>query len=304
MANFFSNLNDNYGVLKVSGNNVTNFLQGQLTCNLQNISELGTIGARCSAKGRVVSVCYIFYYENCFYLIVPTDLLPKQQQDLAKYALFSKCKVEITNDFTLFGIANKQNDLTELLPFTNIVRITDNLYISACLKNNEQQIFTKLQQNYPEQPLNKWYLTQIKAGIAYVNLTTSEQFVPQMLNLPEIGAVSFDKGCYMGQEVVARMQYLGKPKRQMYRIAMLGDNCQIGAELLNAEQKAVGKVILGAKCNLDVLTNNSHNLMTNLNRNYQYELLAVLDNKYISAPIYLNNEPVNILNLPYSINNN
>lgn len=78
----------------------------------------------------------------------------------------------------------------------------------------------KLSAQLPEGDLNQWLLGQIRAGIGQVMPATRELFIPQMLNLQAIGGVSFKKGCYTGQEIVARMQYLGKLKRRLYRLAL------------------------------------------------------------------------------------
>ncbi|HBT58772.1 MAG TPA: folate-binding protein YgfZ, partial [Pseudomonas sp.] len=68
--------------------------------------------------------------------------------------------------------------------------------------------------------LNQWQLQRIRSGVGQVSDETREHFIPQMLNLQQLGGVSFRKGCYTGQEIVARMQYLGKLKRRMYRLLM------------------------------------------------------------------------------------
>ena len=81
----------------------------------------------------------------------------------------------------------------------------------------------------PEGELNQWLLGQVRAGLGQVMPETRELFIPQMLNLQAVGGVSFKKGCYTGQEIVARMQYLGKLKRRLYRLALPGDTLPVPA---------------------------------------------------------------------------
>jgi len=299
MDNFFTNLKSNYGVIKVGEANVSKFLQGQLTCNLNDISDLGIIGARCNAKGRVVSICYIFYADNSYYLVLPTDLLAKQQQDLAKYGLFSRCTVEACNDFAIFAIYDA-NNLSPHISSAHIIKISANLFMVVCAKNQEHQTTAQLNTNYANKNLKFWYLAQIQAGIAHINLQTSEKFVAQMLNLQAINAISFNKGCYMGQEVIARMQYLGQAKRRLYRLQVNASNCNIGDELFNADNKTVGSVILPVNLNDEKQASFEQNLPIIKQQN-NYELLAVLDNKATNQPIYLNNQQVKILDLPYEL---
>ena len=100
----------------------------------------------------------------------------------------------------------------------------------------------------PEGRLNDWLLGQIRAGIGQVTGTTRELFIPQMINLQALGGVSFKKGCYTGQEIVARMQYLGKLKRRLYRLALAATPAPApGTEIFSpTHASSVGEVVLAA----------------------------------------------------------
>jgi len=282
---FFNDLSASYSVLKVSGTNAAKFLQGQLTCNLNYITNNVGIGAKCNLKGRVIALFNIFQHENDWYLITPIDVANKLQQDLAKYALFSKCKVEITDNLSLFGIVGQVADVKLDFPAC-LLHLPHNRFILLCFKEDAAHLSAILQKHYAKQDVNAWYLAQIRAGIAHISLLHSEKFIPQMLNLPAINAVSFKKGCYMGQEIIARLQYLGQSKKQLFYLSCT-DDLTIGAQLFNADNKEIGEIILNAQSN---------------KKNKNSEFLAVLEKQAATNPIYTANRVVaKILDLPYII---
>jgi len=286
--NFFTELNC-YQILKVSGSNAKNFLQGALTCNL-NYAKSGKslIGARCNLKGRVTAILYLFNDGDCWYLVVAQSLVQSLLQDLTKYALFAKTKVEISQDFKIFGIIdqNKNCENKNLLNQQDnsfLLNLFADVFLLICAKNDANNWNNLLAKSYQLKDLNLWNLKHIQNGIAQIEPIYSAKFVPQMLNLPAIGAVSFKKGCYMGQEVVARMQFLGQSKRQMARFFVDYQNLEIGANLFDSNAKTIGELILSA------------NLKTGS------EFLAVIDKNTIFDKIYLNNQQVSLLELPYKI---
>ncbi|MCQ3971415.1 CAF17-like 4Fe-4S cluster assembly/insertion protein YgfZ, partial [Klebsiella pneumoniae] len=101
-----------------------------------------------------------------------------------------------------------------------------------------------------EVPVNRWLLDQVRAGIGQVFGSTRELFIPQMINLQALGGVSFKKGCYTGQEIVARMQYLGKLKRRLQRLLIEGRQDELpapGVEIFSpVHGSSVGEVVLAA----------------------------------------------------------
>jgi folate-binding protein YgfZ len=141
-------------------------------------------------------------------------------------------------------------------------------------------------------PLNRWLLAQVRAGIGQVLGPTRELFIPQMLNLQALGGVSFKKGCYTGQEIVARMQYLGKLKRRLYRLAVDGEQLPVPAlELFSPERNgSVGEVVLAAHSDSG------------------FELLAVLLEDAVSdGRMHLGAQhglPLRLLDLPYTLDSN
>lgn len=231
---FFCSLSHE-GVLAVRGSDAAKFLQGQLTCNLNYLSDTqASLGARCTQKGRMQSSFRILLQGDGVLLAMATELLDPQLADLKKYAVFSKSKLtDESAAWARFGLANADAALSALglaLPVETdsvarneasiAVRVSPGraeLWVPA---EHADAVRSQLAAQLQQADLNAWLLGQIRAGIGQVMPQTRELFIPQMLNLQAVGGVSFKKGCYTGQEIVARMQYLGKLKRRLYRLSL------------------------------------------------------------------------------------
>ncbi|HWR81433.1 MAG TPA: folate-binding protein YgfZ [Pseudomonas sp.] len=250
-------------LLAVRGVDASKFLQGQLTCNLNYLNEqTSSLGARCTAKGRMLSSFRIVPQGDGYLLAMAAELLEAQMAELQKFAVFSK--VKLTDESALwarFGLSHADPLLNEIglaLPAdansvarhgeAMAIRRADGcaeLWISS---TQAEEIRTLLAVKLTEAPLNDWLLGQIRAGIGQVFGPTRELFIPQMINLQALGGVSFKKGCYTGQEIVARMQYLGKLKRRLYRLSLPGSELPaIASEVFSpVHASAVGEVVLAA----------------------------------------------------------
>ncbi|MBN2976847.1 YgfZ/GcvT domain-containing protein [Pseudomonas lactucae] len=292
------------GVLAVRGADAAKFLQGQLTCNLNYLSDTqASLGARCTQKGRMQSSFRIVLQGDGVLLAMASELLDPQLADLKKYAVFSKSKLtDESAAWVRFGVANGDHLLTGLglgLPAETdsvaraehliAIRVSPGraeLWVPA---ESADTVRSQLAAHLDEAPLNDWLLGQIRAGIGQVMPQTRELFIPQMLNLQAVGGVSFKKGCYTGQEIVARMQYLGKLKRRLYRLKL--DAAQMpepGTPLFSpSHNSAIGEVVIAAKADLSI------------------ELLAVLQAEAAdSGDVYLGTlegPGLQLLELPYTL---
>lgn len=295
------------GVLAVRGPDANKFLQGQLTCNLNYLSaEKSSLGARCTPKGRMQSSFRIVLDGDGYLLAMAGDLLQLQQADLNKYAVFSKSRLtDESGNWCRFGLAAGDGSLVSLgldLPQTAdsgvhsngmiAIRLADGRAELWASSTDADQIRTRLAAQLSEAPVNRWLLDQVRAGIGQVFGSTRELFIPQMINLQALGGVSFKKGCYTGQEIVARMQYLGKLKRRLYRLAIEGTQDDLpapGVEIFSpVHSSSVGDVVMAASCAEGI------------------ELLAVVQEDaaadgrlYLGSPDGL---PMSLLELPYSLN--
>ena len=300
---FFSTLSHE-GVLAVRGPDASKFLQGQLTCNLNYLSDAkATLGARCTQKGRMQSSFRILLEGDGCLLAMASELIEPQLADLKKYAVFSKSKLtDESAAWVRFGLQSGDEALSSLgldLPqdTDSVVRANDLIAIRVSPARAELWVRSehaadtrsRLAAHLPEGSLNDWLLGQIQAGIGQVVGSTREAFIPQMINLQAVGGVSFKKGCYTGQEIVARMQYLGKLKRRLYRLSLDATELpEPGTPLFApSHNSAIGEVVIAAKADQCV------------------ELLAVLQAEAAdSGDVHLGaleGPGLHLLDLPYSL---
>ncbi|WP_337154055.1 YgfZ/GcvT domain-containing protein [Pseudomonas protegens] len=292
------------GVLAVRGPDASKFLQGQLTCNLNYLSDSqSSLGARCNQKGRMQSSFRILLEGDGCLLAMARELIEPQLADLKKYAVFSKAKLaDESASWARFGLADAQVALSglglELPEEDGSVARADGL-IALRVSNQRAELWVpaeraaslrqQLAAQLPEGELNQWLLGQVRAGLGQVMPETRELFIPQMLNLQAVGGVSFKKGCYTGQEIVARMQYLGKLKRRLYRLALPGDALPVPGTALFApsHNSAIGEVVLAARAQQGV------------------ELLAVLQAEAVEGGELhletLEGPTLQLLDLPYQL---
>lgn len=240
------------GILEVSGPDAANFLQGQTTCDITLLkNNAPQLGAYCNAKGRTISSFIIIKKPNkIFQLILSADLIAIVQKKLQMYIL--RADVTLTDQsesLCILGLYNYQLDSQENI-YTYLNENKRCLFIAD--SNTCQQFFTTLTQDTTVQLIssNAWSSLDILAGMPWLNSSTTELFVPQMMNLDKLGAISFEKGCYTGQEVIARTHYLGKNKRIMLTAtctanAIIPNACEIIKQL--DTQPILGTVILSAQ---------------------------------------------------------
>ncbi len=224
------------GLIRVHGEESETFLQGQLTNDIRNVDEnTHQLSGYCSPKGRLLALFRLFRRQDGYYLQFPHPLLDSSLKRLRMFVLRSKVTLDDVSDelvrFALTGTDAEKllgEQLTEL-PSGDFETVTTN-GITALRLTGPIPRFILCGESSAMQPLWQslhaagatpagnavWHWLQIQVGEPEVVTETVEAFVPQMLNLQLINGVSFKKGCYTGQEVVARMQYLGKLKRRMY----------------------------------------------------------------------------------------
>lgn len=292
------------GVLAVRGPDANKFLQGQVTCNLNYLSDShSSLGARCTPKGRMQSSFRIVSVSDGYLLAMAGELLEAQLTDLKKYAVFSKSKLsDESQDWLRIGLSGADDTLRslglELAATADSVARRDEL-LALRLSDGRVELWipasqaaavqTQVASQLPQAPLNDWLLAQVRAGIGQVVGSTRELFIPQMINLQAVGGVSFKKGCYTGQEIVARMQYLGKLKRRLYRLELHDSQVPEPATALFSPTHAssVGEVVLAARSPAGV------------------ELLAVLqDEAALNGVIHLGaaaGSPLSVVDLPYTL---
>ncbi|MBV1931812.1 MAG: hypothetical protein KUG71_08850 [Porticoccaceae bacterium] len=261
----------NLGILSATGPDSRKFLQGQTTCDVLDLAPGNSRpGAICNPKGRMLT-SFQAYVETEEQLLLSMDkaLIKPTLASIEKYAAFFKTSLTDNSDqYRLFGISGPAIKKTLLKLFSSIP--TANTFVSdsagtllSCLNgelfiiiskaDKAQAVWEQLTPDLQAVGLPWWQLQLISAGLASVSAALSEQLVPQMLNLQATGAISFSKGCYTGQEVVARMQYLGKLKRRTYRLTVTPISTANpalipapGTDITDTEGKLLGTIVEAA----------------------------------------------------------
>lgn len=255
-----------HGLLRFNGEDTPTFLQGQLSSDIKALDKQSAqYTSYSTAKGRMLASALIFRTEESYYLQMSADILPAVQKRLTMYILRSKTQAtDASLDYTLFGIAGPQASLvakqiapelpTQPLGITrcgasSIIQLPGDRY-QIIVPTDQAADFWKQYVAAGATPADEsiWRLSDIRAGIPWITSGTQEEFVPQMANLDLIGGVNFKKGCYTGQEIIARTQHLGKIKRRMFRTRIATESAMPGQDIFSPEmnEQAVGKIVLAA----------------------------------------------------------
>ncbi len=202
-----------YGLLSVSGEDAREFLHAQLTIDVRGLRERAALAGWCSAKGRLLATFLVIPAPQGFLLQLARDLAPAIAKRLSMFVLRSKVKVADESErWAQFGVWGV--DWKEALAWDGgraTVPVGERRFVRL-----EPADAPSLAPSAGEEA---WTLQEIRAGRPLITAATQDQFVPQMVNLEKLGAVDFQKGCYPGQEVVARAQYRGQVKRRMVRLS-------------------------------------------------------------------------------------
>lgn len=215
-----------YALLRFSGADAQPFLHGQLTCDLQALKTgSATYGGYCNPKGRLLATFLIWADAAGYTMLLPAALAESIRKRLTLYILRAKVKAEsLDAAYACVGITGADVDgkiaavggtppAGLLSAATAGESTTIGLHAGRCLL-----VLPRAQASAIAPAADSaWELQDIIAGIPFILPATQEEFVPQMVNLDLIGALSYTKGCYPGQEIVARTHYLGKLKQRMYR---------------------------------------------------------------------------------------
>jgi folate-binding protein YgfZ len=296
-----------FGILRVSGEDAQNFLQNLLSSDVREVSpqRAQMISSFNTAKGRMLATFLIWQADADYFLQLPRSLCEAVRKKLSMYILRSKVKItDASDEIVCLGLAGVEaRDLIEEcfvsvpqetwsvshFPNGSVIRVGTNRFQIATTPEQAPALWKCLNDGARPAGAACWDWLNIRAGTPVVLPATQEEFVPQMANLELIGGVNFKKGCYPGQEIVARMQYLGKLKRRMY-LAHIGGTAQAGDELFSAEMEgqASGMVLNAAPA-----------------PNGGYDLLAVVQiSSHDGQTVHLGSlqgEALEFLPLPYAI---
>ncbi|GLQ29798.1 YgfZ/GcvT domain-containing protein [Litoribrevibacter albus] len=244
------------GILSITGEQRLKFLQGQTTCDTAVITpERASFGAFCNIKGRAIANFLAFDDGISTHLIMHQGLIQPLIAHLTKFAVFFRVTLEETLDQLVLGALNEQDDSdsstqTALHTSKNDgnyrIQLTPQRTITITSIEDAKDSISGTQLLSESQ----WNIEDLKEGICWLSPSSSEEFLPQLLGLEEIEGLSFTKGCYTGQEIIARMKYRGQMKRHITLAGLASDDSQVnlqelkpGDKINTSEKNNIGQLI-------------------------------------------------------------
>lgn len=295
-----------YGLLEADGDDTVTFLQGQITNDIKQLTDSNSqYAGYCTPKGRLLALFLAFRHHGKIHLQLDRELLEPVAKRLRMFILRSKVTItDVSANLVRIGVAGNNVELALAAVFESLPQ-----YIHATASNPSGTLI-RLPGKLPRyeiitdtahaehvwnilskqcRPVGKagWDWLEIQAGIPEIKPATQEAFVPQMVNLDAIGGISFKKGCYTGQEIVARTHYLGKIKRRTYLAHVGGGQTPSAGDNLfgGVTSEPVGQVVRAAA-----------------SPNGGFDLLAEIRSESMNAgPVRWHEAPLSMLELPYPL---
>ncbi|EHA15684.1 folate-binding protein YgfZ [Halomonas sp. HAL1] len=292
--------------LDVKGADAEKFLQGQTSAQVSLADGyFAPLTCFCTPKGRMLANAQLLRMgENHFRLLLSSTLLESLANHLKKFAAFYKAELTALPNLTFIGTDEGAQSLADQLGLQFPEQVgthTNNDQLCAlrypgktprwllCFEHDIHGDEISIQDD--DEGRNAWQLEDIRSGLAWLTDAQQDHFLPQMLNWEALGGISFKKGCYTGQEVVARAHFRGQVKKRLMHISVEAQALsealpEVGTSLTNGDDKAVGEVVVSA-----------------FNEQGGVELLAVMSTKVVeeTTPIFLAGAPATLLPLPYTI---
>lgn len=208
-----------YIFVRFSGDDAKRFLQGQLSCDVDALADLNaTFGTANTAKGRAYLLFVLFRDGADYVMRIHNSIAEQGLANLAKYMVFFKCEMNIEDDLKAYAVKPDTIEADARPESYHKVTKLSETYIWHC--PGKEPRFEAWSTQEPSETIDEvqWFVQDCNAGIPELYPETQEKFILQQLNLHELHAVSFKKGCYTGQEIIARMKFLGKLKKKMYQV--------------------------------------------------------------------------------------
>jgi folate-binding protein YgfZ len=229
-------------VIHCSGPDAVPFLQGQLTSDLERLDDRTQLAAYATPQGRVIAILRLVGRDDGLYALLPAALASTVIGRLRKFVLRAKVRIDALEDWSVTWVGSDASrsagtgqpaDLASGLVF----EYPDGRRLlarpgAATANPAAEQL---------------WHAADVAAGLPQISGETTEHYVPQMLNLDLLDAISFTKGCYTGQEIVARTQNLGRIKRRTFRFGVRSDEAPAPLTALHLDATKVGEVLMCAR---------------------------------------------------------
>lgn len=258
-ANSYFMTLDSLGVLHVEGKDGQGLLQNLLTNDVDALAiNQSQITGLCSPKGRLLGIFLLVRRDNGYQLILPKTMCAGLQQRLSMYILRSKVTIsDISDTFSCMGLSSAASINSLILPEKTYQATECNDSVIIKLPSSRPRflfigpaaevdtlVSELTEQQWQVAAPSQWELLDIEAGLPMIWPETKEKFTTQQVNLDLVNGVSFKKGCYPGQEIVARLHYLGKPSRRMFQAEVqTANSVDIGAEVTTDNGNIAGHVV-------------------------------------------------------------
>lgn len=304
-------LNASYGsvrlthlaALDVKGADAEKFLQGQTSAQVSLANgNFAPLTCFCTPKGRMLANAQLLRLnDEHFRLLLSTTLLDDLASHLKKFAAFYRAELIPLSDLILIGARDEAQSLADQLALQLPEQVGTHTnsaqafalrchgetprWLLCCDNSTPPGAEAAIKED--ETSRNAWQLEDIRSGLAWLTDAQQDHFLPQMLNWEALGGISFKKGCYTGQEVVARAHFRGQVKKRLMRISVEAASLpEVGASVVNGDEKTVGEVVVSA-----------------FDEQGGVELLAVMSTKIAeeATPLYVAGAPATLLTLPYAI---
>jgi tRNA-modifying protein YgfZ len=217
---------DDLMVIQISGQEAMTFLQGLVCCDMTDLANTQPLfSASCDHKGRIIVNFWIWQESETYFLLIPQSMLNITLDHFKPYARLSKVTLQPDPNWIVFNYTGPENNLPHMAELLNTQLKIDTQPpgIMYWIIGHPPAMEKLWQQLSPKSEIineNDWHLLMILAEFAYICPQTSGLFVPQMISLDKFNGISFKKGCYLGQEVIARAKNLGQLKRHLHRFEL------------------------------------------------------------------------------------
>ena len=224
------------GILRFSGADALNFLQGQISNDAQRLAEnIPVFAAYSSPQGRVLALIYLLPHSSGVAAILPREILQPTLERMRKYVLRAKVRIDdagesliVAGRFDAPPDSSSRYVERDGVGMAPVGRDTNRSWIIGPPDKIDAAVSTSADAASAKRFEHAWRIADIHAGLPQVYAATSEAFIAQMLNLDLLDGISFSKGCYTGQEIIARTQHLGRIKRRLYRLQLPAGEWSIG----------------------------------------------------------------------------
>lgn len=259
MASTVTDLN-NFDLIAVAGEDAAKFLQGQLTCDIDTVSATQSAqGAYCDINGRVIADMRVIAVDSRYFLLSARGMGYAIKKILEKYIVFSKASlISLTQSWERFGVYGPSATETvrglfgaipeqknAVLQRSNclVIRLPDaQPRYEILISSDNDDIREQLEDLGITDDLEEWELAEIRQGTVHITPDTQDSYTPQLLNYDTTGVINFKKGCFPGQEIVARMHYRAQAKKRLYRASVAGIRVS-NDSMVMANGESIGEII-------------------------------------------------------------